>query len=67
MTDQTTAQLQQDLAAVDELIGTSISTSTTELTVARVDAWRRIYRQVLDEHEALERIQAEQKAKGAGK
>jgi hypothetical protein len=30
-----------------------------------VDAWRRIYRQVLDEHAALEAIKAEQKAKGA--
>jgi hypothetical protein len=65
MTDQTTAQLEQDLAAVDALISASVPSMPIPQVVACVDAWRRIYRQVLDEHAALERIQAEQKAKGA--
>jgi hypothetical protein len=60
MTDQTTAQLEQDLAAVDELISSSVATLPVPRVVACVLAWQRIYRQVLDEHAALERIKAEQ-------
>ena len=56
--------MQEQIKIIEALISRATSGMNIAETLQAVNVWNEFAKQALDEHEALENIKAEQKAKG---